>query len=178
MGKRPFPRLRPRRVRPSKEEVAEARSTRKWALLCFQASLLWMAGAVVVLCVSIVKEVGLPPLALASLLAIGIGLGLLAGRRYRLTYVYLAVGTAMPAALVPPVLLATLICAGTVVLGYLIHLAECLHEGKDPTAPPPREADAPSEVVRAQAERSLPGRENVKAVPDARLIPKMGRRWR
>jgi hypothetical protein len=165
-------------VRPSPEEIAAARGARKRALLCFQGSILWMAGAVGVISVAIVRGIELPRLALAGLLAIGIVLGLLAGRRHRLHYVYLAVGTAMPAALMPPILIASLTCVGTVVLGYVGHLVASLIEGRDPTAPPPRDADAPSEVVRAQAERSIPGRENIKAVPNAPLLPKFGRRYR
>lgn len=178
MAKRPFPRLRPRRVRPSKEEIAEARSTRKWALLCFQASLLWLLVQIGVVVATILRGDDLSPLMLAGLLAVGIALGMFAGRRYRIPFLFVGAGTALPGALLPPVLISTVTCFGIVLLGYAGHVISCWLQGRDVTAPPPREADAPSEVVRAQAERSIPGRENVKAVPAARLIPKLGRRWR
>lgn len=156
----------------------EARSTRRRTLRSFQATLLWMLVQVGLVVAYLKQGAAMPPLLLAGLLAVGIALGLLAGRRFRIPFLFVGAGTAMPGALLPPFLVCTATCFSVVLLGYGGHVLRCWQEGRDVTAHPPREADAPGEVVLAKAESPFPGRQEAKAVPDARLIPRMGRRFR
>jgi hypothetical protein len=162
-----WPTLRRRRVRPPREAILEARGKRRLRMLFFQASLVLMLAGVVLLACEMRATIEISTTLWIGLFVLVVGWGLIAGRRYRVAYLLIGTGAALPGALVWPFRFVAASAYAIAILGYAWHAV---------TNPPEvREIDAPIPGASVKPERDLPWKRDAKPVEPARLLPKMER---